>query len=124
MKVFIADDSLSVRELLVELLAELPGIEVVGQTADALEATVSIRSLKPDVVILDLRLLRGSGLGVLGTMKKEMPSLIVMILSGLPNPAYRESCLNLGADYVFRKSDGLHDLVKVLGDLAARNTSS
>src|ERR1043166_2705722 len=68
MKVFLADDSLSVRELLVELLADLPGVTIVGQTADAFEATESIRTLKPDVVILDLRLLRGSGLGVLATL--------------------------------------------------------
>ncbi len=122
MKIFIADDSLPVQELLQELLTEIPGVEVVGHTDDALEATDLIRSLKPEVVILDMRLRRGNGLGVLGTIKKEMPSLVVIVLSGLPNPAYRETCLRLGADHVFHKSDGLDALVAVIKDIAPRQS--
>lgn len=118
MKVLIVEDSPAVRELLIELLSEFPEIDVVGQTDDALEATHLYHSLKPEVVILDLRLRRGSGLGVLGTLKKEDPAPAVVVLSGQSSPNYRETCQNLGADYVFRKSDGLEELVKVLAGMA------
>lgn len=124
MKVIIADDSQPVRELLVEMLSEFSDIEIVGQTDDALEVTDLVRSAKPDVLILDLRLRRGNGLGVLATIKREMPSLIVMMLSGQPRPEYRDKCMEFGADYFFRKSDGFDELIKTLTKLTSDRTSS
>ena len=61
-KVFIADDSLIVREHLVTMLDELAGIEIVGQAGTVTEAISAIRNLQPDVVILDIRMPGGSGL--------------------------------------------------------------
>ena len=64
-QVFIADDSLIVRERLVMMLDELAGIEIVGQAENVAEAISAIRKLQPDVVILDIRMPGGSGIDVL-----------------------------------------------------------
>ena len=64
MKVFIADDSPILRERLDAMLSELPGIKIVGQAGNVADAIETIRALHPDVVILDIRMPGGSGIGV------------------------------------------------------------
>lgn len=104
MKVFLVDDSLLVRERLAVIITELEGIELVGQSSDAYQAIDDIRRLRPDVVILDIRLERGSGLEVLGAVKKEAQPPIVIILTAFPFPQYRQRCFEAGAEYFFDKS--------------------
>jgi DNA-binding NarL/FixJ family response regulator len=117
MKVFIVDDSPYMREFLLDEMSALKGIEVAGQAKDALDATPAIRSVRPDVLILDLVLVRGSGLGVLGVIKKEFPTMKVIVLSGYGDLAARETCARLGADFFLEKPGGLKALPKLLENL-------
>jgi DNA-binding NarL/FixJ family response regulator len=103
-KVFIADDSLIVREHLVTMLEELAGIKVVGQAENVAEAISAIRILQPDVVILDIRMPGGNGIDVLQTIKQDEVAPMVIILTNYPYPAYRQKCLQAGADFFLDKS--------------------
>jgi DNA-binding NarL/FixJ family response regulator len=102
--VFIADDSLIVREHLVTMLDELPRIAIVGQAENVAEAITGILELQPDVVILDIRMPGGSGIDVLQTIKQEEPAPVVIILTNYPFPGYRQKCLQAGADFFLDKS--------------------
>ena len=62
LKVFITDDSVLVRERLVGLISELEAVELVGQAESAPEAIEAIPRLRPNVVILDIRLPGGNGI--------------------------------------------------------------
>jgi DNA-binding NarL/FixJ family response regulator len=93
------------------------GIELVGEAADALDATVAIRKANPDVLVLDLHLLRGSGLSVLGTLKRDMPSLKIVVLTGYGGKASRQACARLGADFYMEKPDGFKALPQLLENL-------
>jgi DNA-binding NarL/FixJ family response regulator len=104
MKVFIADDSQVLRERLHEMLSELPGVEIMGYAQDVPEALTSIKALKPDVVILDIRMPGGSGVDVLQDIKKEEKTPMVIVLTNYPYPQYRKKCMELGADFFFDKS--------------------
>ena len=104
LKVFIADDSLIVRERLVTMLAELPGVEIVGQAEHVAEAINAIQKFQPDVVILDIRMPGGSGLDVLRNIKQNEPAPMVIILTNYPYPGYRQKCLQAGADFFLDKS--------------------
>ncbi|MCB0171262.1 MAG: response regulator transcription factor [Anaerolineae bacterium] len=104
MKVFIADDSLIVREHLVTMLDELAGIEIVGQAENVAKAISAIRDLQPDVVILDIRMPGGSGIDVLRNIKQDEVTPMVIILTNYPYPGYRRKCLEAGADYFLDKS--------------------
>src|SRR5436190_23505964 len=64
MKIFVADDSATLRERMIRLLSGLSGIEVVGQAQDALAAFGAICEAKPDIVTLDIELIGGSGIDV------------------------------------------------------------
>ncbi len=103
-KVFIADDSLIVREHLVMMLDELVGVEIVGQAGTVAEAVSAIRNLQPDVVILDIRIPDGSGIDVLQNIKQDGAGPMVIILTNYPYPVYRRKCLQAGADFFLDKS--------------------
>ena len=102
--VFIADDSLVVREHLVTMLDELPRIVIVGQAENVAEAINGILELRPDIVILDIRMPGGSGIDVLQTIKQDKPVPVVIVLTNYPYPAYRQKCLQAGADFFLDKS--------------------
>jgi YesN/AraC family two-component response regulator len=114
LKVFIADDSRIIQEHLVTLLDELAGIEIVGQAENVVEAISAIRKLKPDVVILDIRMPGGSGLDVLQTIKQDEVAPIVIILTNYPYPAYRQKCLQVGADFFLDKSTEFDQIPELL----------
>ena len=120
MKVFVADNSAVVRERLVEMLSELPGIESVGQAQGGFEATNAIMKLKPDVVILDIRMPGGNGIDVLRNVKKGRSSPVVIMLTSYPYPQYRKKCLAEGADYFFEKSSEFDRITEVLEQLTQR----
>jgi YesN/AraC family two-component response regulator len=103
-KVLIADDSLIVREHLVTMLDELAGIKVVGQAENVAEAISGIRILQPDVVILDIQMPGGNGIDVLQTIKQDEVAPMVIILTNYPYLAYRQKCLQAGADFFLDKS--------------------
>lgn len=115
--VFIADDSPIVRARLVTILGELGGINIVGQAATALEAIRGTQELRPDVAILDLHMPGGSGLHVLQEVKQSQAAPVVVIVTNYPYPAYRERCLEAGADFFFDKSTEFDRIVDVLEGL-------
>src|SRR5258708_29668687 len=104
MKILMADDSLVVRDRLATLLAEVHGIEVVGQARDAMEARSLAAELRPDVAILDVRMPKGSGADVVRDIKKLDPTPKVIVLTNYPHPENRKKCIERGADYFFDKS--------------------
>ena len=115
LKVFIADDSAPVADMLTELLTSAGRVEVigVGETEDA--AIDSIRALKPDVVVLDLQLKTGSGTNVIKAIRaiRELAGVRLVVTSNHDSPQLRAGCLQLGAnDY--------YDKVKELGELTQR----
>ncbi len=117
MKVFIADDSKIFRERLKEMLSELTKVEIIGEAEGALETTKRIRKLNPDVVILDIRMPDGSGIDVLKHIKKNNHAPAVIILTNYPYPQYRKKCMELGADYFFKKSDEIEEVLEALKQL-------
>jgi len=117
MKVFIVDDSKIVCERLIEMLSELPGVEIAGKAHKVVEATNLIEKIKPDVVILDIRMPGGSGIDILRKIKKNKAAPLVIMLTNYPYPQYRKKCMDAGGDFFFDKSDEFEKVVEVLKDL-------
>jgi len=114
-KVFIADDSLIVREHLVMMFDELAGVEVVGQAENVAEAISAIRLLQPDAVILDILMPGGSGIKVLENIKQagEGPGPMFIVLTNYPYPVFRQKCLQAGADFFLDKSTEFDQIPKL-----------
>lgn len=114
MDVFVVEDSMPMRRRVVEALEELPDVRVVGVADGADEAVPAIRSLKPQFVVLDLRLAQGSGLFVLETIRHFDPPPVVAVLTNYPHEQYRARCAEMGADFFFDKAAGLDGLLEAV----------
>jgi DNA-binding NarL/FixJ family response regulator len=82
-KVLVADDFPLVRDGFAAALARDPSIKVVGFAVDGVDALEKTRALKPDVLLLDLRMPRMSGLMALTQLTAELPSVRVLVVSDL-----------------------------------------
>jgi two-component system OmpR family response regulator len=104
---FIVEDNLSIRESLVEALAELADVRTCGVAADEKTATAWLTdpAHEWDVAIVDLILEPGgNGFGVLRAVKSRDPRRKVVVLTATANPDVRRECEALGSDRVFDKS--------------------
>lgn len=100
----VADDHQIVRSGLATLL-DGSGIEIVGEAANGEEAVEKTMSLKPDAVLMDIRMLDGDGLTAIEQLRDSTPAIPVIVLSTYDNPTYIARSLALGArDYVLKGS--------------------
>jgi DNA-binding NarL/FixJ family response regulator len=114
LRLFIADDSLVIRARLVILLADLVGVELVGQAGNGAEVISAIQRLKPDVVILDIHMPGNSGFEVLQNIKQGQAAPMVIILTNSPYSVYRQKCLQAGADFFLDKSTEFDQIPELL----------
>lgn len=100
----LADDHESVRQGLCALFASSPGISLVKDVSDGVEAVAMVRSTSPDVVVMDLSM-PTSGLVAMREIKALRPETAVVVLSRHRDPAYVRAALAAGATgYVLKQS--------------------
>ena len=119
LKTYIVEDSPVIRENLIATLEELVPLEVVGTAED--EATALQWLLRPqhevDLVIIDIFLKGGSGLGVLRGASAMSPAATLVVLSNYATADMRRKCLEMGANRVFDKSNDIDALISYCGEL-------
>ena len=125
LKAFIVEDSPVIRESLVAALEELAPVQVVGTAEDEPGAINWLTSTEHacDLVIIDIFLKRGSGLGVLRTVSDLRKPMSLVVLSNYATPDMRRKCLDLGASRVFDKSNEIDALILYCARLADGETS-
>ena len=119
-KAFIVEDSPVIRENLIAALEELAPIQVVGSAEDESGAVRWLGSADHhcDLVIIDIFLKRGSGLGVLRAASDLHKPMSLVVLSNYATPDMRRKCLDLGANRVFDKSNEIDALILYCTHLA------
>ena len=80
-RILIADDHTVVREGLRTLIRTEPGMEVIGEAADGVEAVQKAHTLQPDVILLDMVMPRKDGVKVIGEIKRENPAARILVLT-------------------------------------------
>lgn len=112
-KVLIADDHAVVLEGLKQILSETPDIIVSAQATNGQEVLDKIRSNNVDVVVLDIAMPGRSGLDTLMHIKRERPTLPVLVLSVHPEDQYAVRVLKAGA-YGMTKDSAPDQLVAAI----------
>jgi DNA-binding NarL/FixJ family response regulator len=120
-KVFIADDSIVLRERLLAMLRDIPGVEIIGWAEDGLHAIESIRLLKPEYLVLDIQMPCGSGLDVLKNIQHDVSGPKVIVFTNFPYPQYRKRALDFGAEHFFDKTTEFEKLRDLFGELTGAN---
>ena len=124
MNIFLVEDSASIRRLLVRRLDAMPGMRVVGEAAGERQALALIQWTKPDVVLLDLSLATGSGLNLVGELRRSGYGGRIAVLTAQEVDAYRRVCLDAGADAFYDKASGLEALFDDLAEYAATHPAT
>lgn len=120
LRVLLIEDSPLIRERLAESIADPGRIEIVGH-AESEQAAIGMLGAAPwDVMVLDLQLRHGTGLGVLRALiSRRPPGAKVIVLTNYAFPQYRAKSLALGADHFFDKAHEYHRVREALESLAA-----
>ena len=120
-RVFVADDSIVLRERVLDMLREIPGLDILGCAEDGLHAIACIRELKPDVVVLDIQMPCGNGLDVLKNIKHDgVGRPVVIVFTNFPYPQYRKRALECGAEYFFDKTTEFEKVRELFGRLTGK----
>lgn len=113
-RVLIADDHTVVRKGIRTLLLTEPGLEVVGEAVDGLEAAALYRSLRPDVLLLDLQMPRQSGLDVIVDLKQEFPDVHILVLTSFADEEAVLTAVQSGALGYLMKDSTPEELVEAI----------
>jgi two-component system, NarL family, response regulator DevR len=117
--VFLVDDHEVVRRGVADILSADPGITVVGEAKNAAEARARVPALRPDVVVLDVRLPDGDGVTVCRELRARMPGLgVVMLTSYSDDEALFQAILAGASGYLLKQILG-QDLVTAVRTVAA-----
>lgn len=120
LKTYIVEDNATIRENLIGTLEELASVQALGwaETENDAKAWLAAHEGGWHLVIVDLFLKQGSGLGVLEAARNRRPDQRVVVLSNYATSDMRKRCTQLGADAVFDKSNEIDLLVDYCLQLA------
>jgi DNA-binding NarL/FixJ family response regulator len=119
MKIVVADDQTAVREGLVTILELEPEIEVVGAAADGEEAVELVGRLKPDIVLMDLRMPRVDGVEATKQIRDRHPEVQVVVLTTYADDESVLAALAAGAIGFLTKDASRAEIRLALGAAAA-----
>lgn len=110
-RVLLVDDHELAREALGSILGREPRMAVVGEAADGGQALALARRLRPDLVLMDVRMPGPDGLEVTRAIKAELPDARVLLLTSYDAPEYVLEGLRAGADGYLLKGVGRQELL-------------
>lgn len=116
--VVIADDQTLFREGIKDLLENEKNIQVVGEAADGREALRLVKKVKPNVILLDIKLPHMDGIEATRQIHKDCPTTNVLILSGYEDEAHVMEAIQAGANGYLSKMLPASELVNALKTFA------
>ncbi len=112
--VFLAEDHETVREGLRLLVNAQDDMEVIGEAGDGRAAIEQAKSLKPNVVVLDLSMPEMNGIVAAQTLRSSMPSTAVVTLTRHRDNAYVQQLISAGASAYVLKQSSSNELLKAI----------
>ncbi|MGW0998498.1 response regulator [Streptomyces sp. NPDC002520] len=118
-RVLIADDQQMVRQGFTVLLNTQPDIEVIGQAVDGRDAIAKVGELKPDVVLMDIRMPELGGIEATGRITEDHPGIRVLVLTTFDLDEYVYDALRAGASGFLLKDASADQLAEAVRVVAA-----
>ncbi|RLB29403.1 MAG: hypothetical protein DRH11_16055 [Deltaproteobacteria bacterium] len=115
-KIIVVDDHDYSRQSLVAFLREVPGIDVLGEASDGIEAVKTAERLSPDVVVMDIRMPGQSGIEAARKIRQKVPSTKVILYSMYGGEFYTRQDLSI-ADRFIPKERLFEEILGALSEL-------
>lgn len=109
LRVLVVDDTIVYRKAISDIIEEIPGVELAGVAHNGKIALAKIKSLRPDLLTLDIEMPQMNGIEVLAELKKHHPDVGAVMLSTLTNEGslMTMKALDLGAfDFILKPQAG------------------
>jgi DNA-binding NarL/FixJ family response regulator len=113
-RVVIIEDETMLRDLLAELLKSFPLCTLAGTFGDGIEGLKGLQKIKPDMVILDIKIPSLNGLEVLRRLREELPNCHVLLFSAFFSTSMVRQALKAGANGIIEKTAGLPEMEKAI----------
>jgi len=122
-RVFLVDDHEVVRRGVAEVLEDDPGITVAGEAGSAAEALARVPAVRPDVVVMDMRLPDGDGAVLCRELRVRVPGLYCLVLTSYSDQDALEAAIEAGASGFLLKQVRGPALVSAVRTVAAGGRS-
>ena len=119
LRVFLAEDQTILRHSLKALIANEPDLEVVGEAGDGEEAVRLVKSLRPEVVVMDVSMPRMDGVEATLAIKRACPEVKVLALTVHETKSHMRRVLQAGASGYIVKRSAAEELIQALHAVAA-----
>lgn len=116
-RILITDDHAIVREGLRTLIGTEPGLEVIGEAVDGVEAVQKACDLKPDVILLDIVMPRMNGLEAIHEIKRECPETRILVLTSFSDDEMVFPAIKAGALGYLLKNTTPERLLQAIRDV-------
>ncbi|HEX8492220.1 MAG TPA: response regulator transcription factor [Pyrinomonadaceae bacterium] len=113
-RILLVDDHQIIRDGLRDLITSQPNMAVVGDAGDPVTALELARLTQPDIIVLDLDLGQESGLTLLPELISVVPTVGVIVLTGMRDVEKRDRAMQLGAKGVVLKENGAVQLLQAI----------
>ncbi|MGC3872848.1 UvrY/SirA/GacA family response regulator transcription factor [Halomonas sp. GXIMD04776] len=113
-KVIVADDHHLVRTSIARMLSDEEGIKVVGEAATGEEAITLARTLRPDIVLMDIRMPGIGGLEATRKIARGMSDIKVVILTAYLEETFAQRLLEAGANGFISKGTEMDEVVRAI----------
>ena len=110
LRVLIVDDHALFRRGLQMVLASEPDIEVVGEASDGAEAVEKAKALRPNVVLMDVRMPKRSGIEAAGVIREELPDAKILMLTMSDEEADLYEAIKAGASGYLLKEISIEEV--------------
>jgi NarL family two-component system response regulator LiaR len=122
-RVLLVDDHAVVRRGIQALLATEPGIEVVGEATNGVEAVARAEELAPDVVLMDIKMPEMDGIEAMRMIRGKNPAIQILVLTSFSSDAKLFPAVKAGAVGYLLKSATPDELIRGIRNSAAGRTS-
>ncbi|MCF5060187.1 UvrY/SirA/GacA family response regulator transcription factor [Pseudomonas proteolytica] len=113
-RVLVVDDHDLVRTGITRMLADIDGLQVVGQAESGEESLIKARELKPDVVLMDVKMPGIGGLGATCKLLRSHPDIKVVVVTVCEEDPFPTRLLQAGAAGYLTKGAGLAEMVQAI----------
>jgi DNA-binding NarL/FixJ family response regulator len=120
-RVLLVDDESLVRQVMSRILADYPDVQVVGQATTGDEAISCVETLRPHVVVMDIRMPKMDGIAASREIKGKYPEVQIIALTEYAHGYHADAMLRAGALAVYQKSNSYEELYPAIKKVTARN---